>query len=82
MACPSIPETNESPALVEEQSPPADPTVVTVHEASPRISSETNESGWQPGHASDSSIHSQGTTDTFGLSANKSMRCPKKRATT
>ena len=79
MARPSIPETNESPALVEDQSTQADPTVVTVHEASPRISSEANESGWQPGHASDSSIHSQGTTDTFGLSATISMRGVPKR---
>ena len=74
MAPPSIPETNESSALVQEQSTQADPTVVTVHEASPRVSSEANEAGWQPGHASDSSIHSQGTADTFGLSATKSMR--------
>ena len=80
MARPSTPETNESPALVEEQSPPADPTVVTAHEASPRISSEANGSGCQPRHASDSSIHSQGTTDTFGLSATKSMRgVPRRR---
>src|SRR5258706_1671101 len=78
-ARPSIHETNESPALVEEQNPQADPTVVTVHEASPRISSEANESGWQPGHASDSSIHSQGTTATFGFTATKSMRGVSRR---
>ena len=74
MAPPPVQETVESPALVEEQTSQADPTIVTVHEASPRVSTEANESVWQPGHASDSSIHSQGTADTFGLSAAKSMR--------
>jgi len=62
-----------------QQSSQTEPAVVTVHEASPIIGSEVNESGWQPGHASDSSTHSQGTADTFGLSATKSMRGVSRR---
>jgi hypothetical protein len=79
IARPPIQETDESPALAEEQSAQAEPAVVTVREASPCINSEVNESGWQPGHTSDSSIHSQGTADTFGLSATKSLRGVSRR---
>ena len=71
---PLIQETDEKPTLAEEQPSQAEPAVVTVHQASPRVSSEMNESGWQPGHTPGSSIHSQGTADTFGLNASKSVR--------
>ena len=71
---PPIQKTDESPALVEERTSQADTTVFTVHEESPPISSEASESEWQPGYASDSSIHSRATTDIFGLSATESMR--------
>ena len=71
---PPIQGVAEKPTLAEEQPSQAEPAVVTVHEASPRVSSDVNESGWQPSHTPGSSIHSQGTTDTFGLSTTKSVR--------
>lgn len=73
MVRPPNQETDESPAPAKEENIQAEPAVVTVHEASPRVVSEVSEVGWQPGHASDSSMHSQGTADTFGLSATNSI---------
>jgi hypothetical protein len=64
-------ETEHRPA--EEQPCQAEPAIVTVHEASPRTSSEMDDVDSPRGHTPGSSTHSQATTDTFGLNTATSI---------